>query len=130
MLKQQNSTPARAGATEILCSVPAAVIDSIGDDIEKTGGMIAKARASKHLTELLLAETDRLLGHDRGKPGPTEGVRSYLIPDAAMETLIWLISEIWENSRDLSEMVDALQEDMVPLANAAYDALKAGKAAA
>ncbi len=130
MNAKQNSTPARAGATEILCSVPAADIDKIGDNIEKTGGMIAKASASKHLTQLLLGETDRLLRMDRGQPGITDGVRSYQISDGAMDTLVWLISEIWETSRDLSEMVDALQEDMVPLANAAYEVLKAGRAAA
>ena len=130
MLTRENSTGAPGRATEIRCQVSAADIDKIGDDIEKTGGMIAKARASKHLTELLLSETDRLLRLDRGQLSNTDGVRSYQIPDAALDTLTWLVAEIWENSRDLSEMVDALQEDMVPLANAAYDALKAGKAAA
>jgi len=130
MNAKENSTGTSGRATEIRCQVLAADIDKIGTDIEKTGGMIAKARASKHLTELLLSESDRLLRHDRGKPGNIDGGRSYQIPDASIETLTWLISEIWENSRDLSEMVDALQEDMLPLANAAYDALKARKAAA
>lgn len=130
MLKSQNSTGPAGGATNIRCQVSAAEIDNIAEGIEKSGGMIAKALASKHLTELLLSEMDRLLRLDRGQVGKVAGMRSYQISDAALATLTWLIAEAWENSRDLSEMVDRLQEDMVPLANAAYDARKAARAVA
>lgn len=130
MLSNENSTTTHAGATDACCTVPAAVIDAIGDNIEKNGGLITRARASKHLTDLLMLELERLLGDARGKPGHVDGVRIYSISDNAMATLEWLVAEIWANSSDLSDMVDALQNHMVPLANAAYDALKAGRAPA
>lgn len=128
MLTKKNSTGAAGNATELTCAAPVSVIDAIAEDIEKRDGLMAKAQAAKQLTALLLDQFERQLRWERGEPTNIDGVRAFRFSDNALETMRWVLSEAWETTSDLAAMVDTLQNDLAPIADAAYTAQKAAKA--
>lgn len=130
MLTNENSTGAAGDATDLTCAVSASMIEAISDKIDQNGGLITRARAVKHLTTILLEEFERQLSWHRGSPSNVDGIRHFAFTAGTLETMEWVLAEAWALAGDLSDQVDTLQNDFVPVANSAYDARKASTARA
>lgn len=119
----KNSTKSAAGATDLMCAAPVAVIDHIVDSLEAKDGLISKAVAAKHLTAIALDEFERQFRQDRGQDD--KGIWTYRLPSSSIDQLRWLLCQAYEISADCAALADALESELTPVANAAYEARKA-----
>lgn len=114
----------------IMCSVSAAQVEEIARLIDRKSGLIAKSRAAKHLSEIVLDEVcDKI---ERPRTGADEEYISVRFHKSYVDHLIWIVSELWEVSRDLDEMIDTLHGEYAEISDASFHARQAavGRAAA
>ena len=117
-------------ATTVTCRVPTASINAIRDNIDKKGGMLAKAQAAKHLSQVMLNSYEDNFGHDKGEPGSIRCMKIFTVNQTNLETFRWILSEVWELSQDLAAMVDDLSDAYIELADAAFLAEQGSEVAA
>ena len=127
---RSNHSIGAAGEATRTCMVMAATVKSISDAIDMKGGIQAKAQAGKHLSELLMAQIDQMLGFSEGKAGKLPETRDFNFYNRQIEALQWLVAEVWETCNDLAGQIDDLNGGVVELSNAEYDTRPSTKAQA
>lgn len=109
----------------IMCSVSAAQVDEIARLIDRKGGLIAKARAARHLSQIVLDEVS-----DKVERPSIDGDGDYIsvrFHKSYVDHLIWIVSELWEVSRDLDDQIDTLHGECTELSDASFHARQAAE---
>lgn len=109
----------------IMCTVSTDQVDLVAQMIDRKGGLIAKARAAKHLSQIVLDEVYERV--ERPSFDTTDEYVSVRLHKSHVDHLIWMVSEVWEVARDLNDMIDTLHCEFTEISDASFHARQAGK---
>lgn len=93
MLKQQNSTPAPTGATALQAM------------IDDRAGLLAQAVRARHLCRVLTNDLEVKLNFARACR-TDETTVTLMFQKDGIDTVLWLMSELWEATHAAAEFVD------------------------
>ena len=124
MNSKENST-GLPGESTVTCPIPVAAIDGMVDLLDARDGLISKTIAAKHLSAMLMSLLESNIGPDAGKPGPIRNSRTVIINDHNWQELQWLAAEVWDICGRTEDMIGALDQHLMEISNATYDARKA-----